>query len=188
MTRQIEERHIDSLEPWGSNARTHSDEQIAQIARSLREFGWTNPVLIDDQDRILAGHGRVAAARSIGMHIVPCLRLEYLDEDQKRAYVLADNQLALKAGWDHELLRGELLDLRDIGFDLELIGFDEIDVDAIFSGEAGGKNDSDGVPDEYRLSIVSKDEAEILAVKKLLGISASAAKVPADRVIGALQR
>jgi len=187
MIGQIEQRRVDDLHPWANNARTHSEEQVAQIARSIREFGWTNPVLIDDQDSILAGHGRVMAARRLGIHVVPCLRLDFLDDDQKRAYVLADNQLALKAGWDAGLLRDELSDLRAVGFDIEVIGFDDIDLDAIFTGQASGK-ESDGVPDEFRLSIVSKDEAEILAVKKLLGIGATAAKVPADRVIGMLQR
>lgn len=182
---QIEILDVDLLAPYANNARTHSDEQIEQIARSIREFGWTNPVLIDQNDTIVAGHGRVLAARRLGIHTVPCLRLEFMDEEQKRAYVLADNQLALKAGWDFSLLREELFDLKDIGFDIELIGFDDAELNDILSGTADSK-EQEGDTQEFSIRIWSKDEAEILAVKKLLGVSATAAKVEADRVIGML--
>ncbi|TMW77974.1 nuclease [Thauera sp. UPWRP] len=183
----IEQLHVDELHAWENNARTHSDEQIEQIARSIREFGWTNPVLIDEHNQILAGHGRVAAARRLGIHVVPCLRLDFMDDAQKKAYVIADNQLALNAGWDFDTLRVELEDLRAAGFDLDLTGFDDLELDAIFSGAAKGK-DEDGEPQEFTLKVWSKDEAEILAVKKLLGINATAAKVEAERVIGMLRR
>lgn len=182
---QIEHLHIDALEPYARNARTHSGEQIAQIARSIREFGWTNPVLIDASGTIIAGHGRVLAARMLGIYTVPCLRIEFMDDEQRRAYVLADNQLALKAGWDFSLLREELFDLKDVGFDIELIGFDEGELTDILSGAADEK-EGEGNGEEFSLRIWSKDEAEILAVKKLLGINATAAKVGADRVIGML--
>lgn len=183
---QIEYRHIDSLTPWHNNARRHSDEQVEQIARSIRAFGWTNPVLIDEEDRILAGHGRVMAARLLGIHDVPCLRLDYLDDDAKRAYIMADNQLALQAGWDIELLRSELLDLKEVGFDIDLIGFDDAELNSIFSGDVKSK-DSEDPPAEFSLKVWSKDEAEVLAVKRLLGIAASAVKVDAATVIGMLQ-
>lgn len=186
---RIEHLRVDTLHAWENNARTHSDEQIEQIARSIREYGWTNPVLIDEHDQIIAGHGRVAAARRLGIHTVPCLRLDFMDAAQKRAYVIADNQLALKAGWDFDLLRLEIGDLRDVGFDLALTGFDDGELDDILAGKAGAKDkDDDEGEAEYVLKVWSNDEAEILAVKKLLGINKAAGKVDAHRVIGMLQR
>ena len=122
--RQVERRTVDSLTVYGRNARTRSDEQIGQIAASLREFGWTNPVLIDEKSNIIAGHARVEAARRLGMAEVPCIILDGLTEAQKKAYLLADNKLALNAGWNEELLRAELLDLKGMDFDLDLLGFD----------------------------------------------------------------
>jgi len=120
----IETIAVDLLIPYARNSRTHSDEQVAQIAASIREFGFTNPVLIDGQDGIIAGHGRVLGARKLGMSDVPCIRLAHLSEAQKRAYVIADNKLALNAGWDDELLALELGELNASDFDLALIGFD----------------------------------------------------------------
>ena len=108
--------------PYAKNARTHSPEQVAQIAASIREFGFTNPVLIDSDGGIVAGHGRVMAAKSIGMASVPTLRVDWLTDAQRRAYVLADNQLALNAGGDMELLQGEIRDLQKEGYDLDLLG------------------------------------------------------------------
>ena len=125
----IEIRPISGLIPYANNARTHSDEQVAQIAASIREFGWTNPVLVDGENGIIAGHGRVLAARKLGYSEVPCIELSHLTDAQKRAYVITDNRLALNAGWDDELLRVEFTELQDAGFDLTLTGFtlDEID-------------------------------------------------------------
>ena len=121
---QIELVPLDLLIPYARNSRTHSDEQTAQIAASIREFGFTNPVLVGAENDIIAGHGRVMAARKLGLAEVPCLRLGYLSDAQKRAYVIADNKLALNAGWDEELLKIELTSLRDDdGFDLDLLGF-----------------------------------------------------------------
>ena len=108
-------RPLGDLIPYARNPRTHCDAQIAQIAASIREFGWTVPVLIDGQSGIIAGHGRVLAARKLGLEQVPVIELAHMSEAQKRAYVLADNQLALNAGWDQELLRLELADLSEIG-------------------------------------------------------------------------
>ena len=123
---RIERLPLEKLIPYAKNSRTHSDEQVAQIAASIREFGFTNPVLIDEADGIIAGHGRVLAARKLGLAEVPCIRLAHLTEAQRRAYVIADNKLALNAGWDEALLRVELVSLRDDhGFDLELTGFDK---------------------------------------------------------------
>lgn len=115
---------VDALIPYTRNSRTHSDGQVAQIAASIREFGFTNPVLIDAQGSIIAGHGRVLAARKLQLAEVPCLRLSHLTETQKRAYIIADNKLALNAGWDDELLKLELVDLHGADFDMGLLGFD----------------------------------------------------------------
>src|ERR1043166_2996446 len=119
---KVEYRSVEALIPYAKNARTHSDEQVAQIAASIREFGWTNPVLVDGEDGIIAGHGRLLAARKLGMTLVPVIELAGLNEAQKRAYVLADNKLALNAGWDEAMLRLEIGELADLGFDLSVIG------------------------------------------------------------------
>ncbi|MCO6052356.1 ParB/Srx family N-terminal domain-containing protein, partial [Mesorhizobium sp. RP14(2022)] len=124
-TLAITYRPLVSLIPYARNARTHSDAQVAEIAASIREFGWTNPVLVDGDNGIIAGHGRVMAARKLRMRQVPVIELAGLTDAQKRAYVLADNKLALNAGWDEELLGLELADLDALGFDLSLTGFGE---------------------------------------------------------------
>ena len=131
---RIEYRPTAGLEPYARNARTHSEEQVAQIAASIREFGWTNPVLVDEKGGIIAGHGRVLAAKRLGIEQVPCIELAGLTETQKRAYVIADNKLALNAGWDEDLLRLELSDLKGLDFDLDLIGFDEAELADILLG------------------------------------------------------
>jgi ParB-like chromosome segregation protein Spo0J len=125
---RIETLPIDALVPYARNARTHSPQQVAQIAASIREFGFTNPVLIDADGGIVAGHGRVMAAKSLGVVSIPCLRVDWLTEAQRRAYVLADNHLALQAGWDDELLAGELRALQADGFDLALAGFSDDEI------------------------------------------------------------
>lgn len=125
---------VADLVPYARNARTHSPAQVAQLAASIREFGWTNPVLIDETGGIIAGHGRVLAAREVGMHAVPCLRLTGLTDAQKRAYVLADNQLALNAGWDEALLAEELSALGALEFDLGALGFSPAELSALLGG------------------------------------------------------
>ncbi|EAQ35370.1 hypothetical protein NB311A_13676, partial [Nitrobacter sp. Nb-311A] len=121
---QLEYLSIGALRPWQRNARTHSRKQIRQIADSIRKFGFTNPVLVDRENSILAGHGRVAAAELLSMSEVPCIRLESMTAAEKRAYVIADNKLALNAGWDEEILAEELKALSelDLDFDLTLSG------------------------------------------------------------------
>ena len=114
---------IAKLIPYINNARTHSPEQIKQIQASIREFGFTNPVLIDDKFNIIAGHGRVIAAKNEGLEKVPCIFIEHLTEAQKKAYILADNKLAENAGWDMEILKIELEELQDLNFDIDLTGF-----------------------------------------------------------------
>lgn len=122
---QIEELATDELLPYARNSRTHSAEQVAQIAASIKEFGFTNPVLVDADNSIIAGHGRVMAARRLSLKVVPCIRLTHLTEAQKRAYVIADNKLALNAGWDDEMLALEIGDLKNEDFNLSLLGFDD---------------------------------------------------------------
>ena len=145
---KIETRKVAELIPYVNNSRTHSDEQVAQIAASIKEFGWTNPILIDEKDSIIAGHGRLMAARKLGHETVPAIRLEKLTEAQKKAYVIADNRLALNAGWDMELLKIELQNLQELDFDLDLLGFDAKELDAILEPEQiEGLTDEDAIPD-----------------------------------------
>lgn len=119
----VEQRDIGDLIPYARNARTHSEAQVAQIAASIREFGWTNPILVDGKNGVIAGHGRLLAARKLEQERVPVIELAHLSEAAKRAYVLADNKLALNAGWDEELLGAEVADLAELGVDLTLAGF-----------------------------------------------------------------
>lgn len=180
----IEYLPIAELVPYAKNARTHSDEQIAQIAASIREFGWTNPVLIDGHNGIVAGHGRVRAARTLGIHQVPCLRLDFMDEEQRRAYVLADNQLATQAGWDTDLLRGELLDLRELGFDLSLAGFDPLEVEDLLRGTGeGGEGGEGGKDNGLQLLIVSTNADLIAQVKRRLQVPPETNRVSAHDVL-----
>ena len=131
MKQNIEQIPVADLRPWDRNARTHTREQLRLVEQSIREFGFTNPVLVSEDNTILAGHGRVTAARNLGMDTVPCLRLSHLDDDQRRAYVIADNRLAERAGWDYDLLRLELGALDEHDFDLDMLGFDDADLSSI---------------------------------------------------------
>ena len=139
---------INSLIPYARNARTHSDAQVAQIAASIREFGWTNPVLLDGEKGIIAGHGRVLAARKLGIEEVPCIELTHLTEAQKRAYILADNKLAENAGWDTDLLKLEFGELQGLGFDLSLTGFDEAFLTDLLTERTEGLCDPDDLPEQ----------------------------------------
>ena len=122
-TPQLEQVETKNLIPYARNSRTHSETQVAQIAASIREFGFNNPVLIGFDNDIIAGHGRVLAAQKLQLEKVPCIRIDHLTENQKRAYVIADNRIALNAGWDDEMLKLELADLKETEIDLELLGF-----------------------------------------------------------------
>lgn len=136
MSPELEMRPVDALRPWAANARTHSRKQVKQIAESIRTFGFTNPVLVDSDNSILAGHGRVEAARLLGMTDVPCVRLDHMTAAQKRAYVIADNKLALNAGWDEEILANELKELLaiDLDFDIDVVGFSIAEIDSLVEG------------------------------------------------------
>lgn len=158
MKPQIEHTPLDALVPYARNSRTHSPEQIAQVAASIREFGFTSPVLIDGEGGIIAGHGRVMAARQLGLSEVPCIRLAHLTDAQKRAYVIADNKLALNAGWDDALLALELRELAEMDFDLHLTGFDDDEISKLLDlelGEGERQGDADAVP-EVRPDPISK--------------------------------
>jgi DNA modification methylase len=146
---QIKEVEITALIPYAKNSRTHDDAQVAQIAASIKEFGWTNPILVDGDKGIIAGHGRLMAARKLKMDKVPVIELSGMTEAQKKAYVIADNRLALNAGWDNAMLTIELQDLEDEGFDLSLTGFDDAELDALLNPieETEGLTDEDAVPD-----------------------------------------
>jgi len=145
---QVNQTAVDSLIPFARNARTHSDEQVKQIAASIREFGFNNPILIREDLTVIAGHGRLSAAKVLGLKEVPTISLAHLTPLQVRAYVLADNKLALNAGWDDEMLALELEDLGMEGFDVALTGFDEVEIGALLADKTEeGLTDEDNVPE-----------------------------------------
>lgn len=125
-------KKTEDLIPYARNSRTHDETQIAQIAASIKEFGWTNPILLDGENGIIAGHGRVMAAQKLGETKVPTIELAHLNEHQKRAYIIADNKLALNAGWDEQMLALEINDLKEAGYQLEILGFDQTELKDIF--------------------------------------------------------
>jgi ParB-like chromosome segregation protein Spo0J len=148
MTPKIETRSVADLIPYASNSRTHSDAQIAQIAASIKEFGWTSPILINGENTIIAGHGRLLAARKLGLDKVPAIVLDHLTKPQQRALVIADNQLALNAGWDLDMLKAEIEDLNLDDFDISLLGFDDKFLDGLLEPEpTEGLTDEDAVPE-----------------------------------------
>jgi DNA modification methylase len=166
---QIAWRPLGELIPYARNPRTHTDVQVAQIAASIREFGWTNPVLVDGENGIIAGHGRVLAARKLGLGRVPVIELAHMSEAQKRAYVLADNQLALNAGWDEALLRLELADLSELGFDLGLIGFADGELERLLAGDGRtGLTEDDDAPALPEQAITRPGDVWVLGEHRLL--------------------
>lgn len=130
-TLKIEQRKVSDLIPYAANSRTHSDEQVAQIAASITEFGWTNPILVDEQNNVIAGHGRILAAKKLGFDAVPCIVLDNLTSDQKKALVIADNKITDNAGWDTKTLIAELSSLDD--FDFTNFGFSSDELDALLN-------------------------------------------------------
>lgn len=174
--RTIELWPIERLIPYAKNARTHSPEQIAQIAASIQEFGFTNPILVDGDDGILAGHGRLAAAKDLALDQVPVIVLGHLSPAQRRAYVLADNKLALNAGWDEELLQQELAKLQIEDFNLDVIGFSEEEIAKLLDPEGiDAVGDPTGADDpgkeyqqKYAVAVECTDEAEQEAVYEKL--------------------
>ena len=148
---RAERRKVSDLVPYARNSRTHSDEQVAQIAASIKEWGFTNPVLIEPDGGIIAGHGRIMAAQRLGLDEVPCVIADGWTEAQKRAYVIADNKLALNAGWDNEILRVEIEEIKELDFDLTLIGFDAAEITGLFleqeNGETNAEEEWQGMPE-----------------------------------------
>lgn len=144
---------IGDLIPYARNSRTHSDAQVAQISASIKEFGFTNPVLIDEDGGIIAGHGRILAARKLNIDEVPTITLEGLTKTQRQAYVIADNKLALNAGWDEELLKVEIEELQGDGFDIELLGFDTDELLLVMDdNESYPESSAKEIdPDEYKM-------------------------------------
>ena len=144
---KIQEIEIEKLIPYARNSRTHSDEQVAQIAASIKEFGWTNPILVDGEAGIIAGHGRLAAARKLGLKKIPVIELSHLSPTQKKALIIADNKLALNAGWDNEMLMLEIEELEIEDFDIDLIGFGKEEINALkenIENNEDNKNGNDG--------------------------------------------
>ena len=147
---------INDLIPYIRNARTHSESQIAQIAASIKEFGFLSPILIAEDNTILAGHGRLAAARKLGLTKVPCVKESHLTETQRRAYIIADNKLSLNAGWDEDMLAIELSELQGADFDLDLLGFDESELASIFEDDKEVEDDDFDVEEELNKPCFSK--------------------------------
>ena len=166
---QIKQVKIEKLIPYARNARTHSDEQVAQIAASIKEFGWTNPILVDGAKGIIAGHGRLAAARKLGMTEVPVIELAHLSETQKKALILADNKLSLNAGWDNEMLMLEIKELELEGFDLGLTGFDAEELEALTPVEVtDGLTDEDAAPEPPAEPITKPGDVWVLGKHRLM--------------------
>ena len=166
---QIQEVAVEALIPYAKNSRTHSDAQVAQIAASIKEFGWTNPILIDGTKGIIAGHGRLMAARKLGYSKVPVIQLKDMTESQKKAYVIADNQLAMNAGWDMDLLKIEVADLNEDGFDLELLGFDNKMLDSLLEPEVTeGLTDEDAIPETPKEPKTKLGDIYILGEHRLM--------------------
>ncbi|WBF05278.1 ParB/sulfiredoxin domain protein [Psychrobacter phage vB_PmaS_Y8A] len=161
---KIEYKNTDSLIPYVNNSRTHSDEQVTQVASSIKEFGFTNPILIDEQGGIIAGHGRLMAANKLGLEQVPTITLAGLTEAQRKAYVIADNQLALNSGWDLDMLRVEFERLEELDFDLSLIGFEDdvieklLDIDA----EMPELPDGDRDPFQQKTFVLHDEQAQLI--------------------------
>ena len=155
-TERFEKVNIDRLVPYARNARTHSKEQILQLRASLREFGFVNPVIVDQNYNIIAGHGRILAAKEEGITEVPCVFAEHLTEAQKRAYILADNRLALSAGWDAEMLAVELSELQGADFDISLLGFNDAELNRLLGGAENVRDDDFDVDGELQKPALTK--------------------------------
>jgi ParB-like chromosome segregation protein Spo0J len=152
------------LVPYARNSRTHSEEQVGQIAASITEFGFTNPVLVDEQNTIIAGHGRIMAAQKLGLGEVPTITLSGLTESQRKAYIIADNRLALNAGWDDEMLRLEIADLKEADFGIDLLGFSEPELGNLFlePNFSAGSEEDQGKLDEKKPTICPNCKHEFM--------------------------
>ena len=185
LAKSIEHWAVERLIPYARNARTHSDSQVAQIAGSIREFGFNNPILVDSQAGIIAGHGRLLAARKLGLSEVPVIVLDHLSDNQKRAYLLADNRLAEDAGWDDEMLALELKALADEGVDPELLGFAEDELLRLLGDveAASGLTDEDAVPDVEEIAVSRPGDVWVLGDHRVLCGDATR-REDVERVLG----
>ena len=159
---------VADLIPYARNSRTHSDAQVTKIAASIREFGFLNPIIVDGESGIIAGHGRVLAAQKLGLDTLPVIEAAHLTEAQKRAYVIADNRLALDAGWDNDMLKVELSDLQADGFNLELTGFSLDEISAFLVDPTEGLTDPDAVPDVPALPVSRLGDLWVLGKHRLI--------------------
>jgi DNA modification methylase len=167
---KIEQRKVESLIPYVNNSRKHSDEQVAQIAASIKEFGWTNPILVDGENGIIAGHGRLMAARKLSMEKVPVIELAHLSDNQRKALIIADNKLALNADWDNDILALELSDLLADNYELGLLGFGKDELEALLNPtqETDGLTDEDEVPEPPPKPITKLGDVWILGNHRLM--------------------
>mgnify|MGYP003646390832 FL=1 len=165
---KIEQIKTSELIPYARNSRTHDERQVGQIAGSIREFGFTNPILIDADNGIIAGHGRVMAAQTLSMDKVPCIKLDHLSEAQRKAYIIADNKLALNAGWDDELLALEITELQDMDFDLGLTGFSEEEIADLLVDITEGETDEDEVPEVPENPVTVEGDVWLLGRHRLM--------------------
>ena len=168
---QVERWPLDRLIPYARNARTHTDEQVAQIAASIAEFGWTNPVLVGSDGVLIAGHARLMAARKLAMTEVPVIVLDHLSESQRRALVLADNRLALSAAWDEDMLRVELAALREDDYNIDLLGFTDEEIESLLAepeSESAGQTDEDAVPETAEAAVTVPGDVWLLGQHRLL--------------------
>ena len=167
---KVERWSIDKLVPYARNSRTHSDEQVAQIAASIKEWGWTTPVLVDEQGSIIAGHGRTLAAQRLKMTEIPVMVAKGWSDAKKRAYIIADNKLALNAGWDESMLALELGELKDLGFDLDLTGFTADELTEIMFGKLiePEEPEEQSVSSTFEVSVSCDNEAEQERVYEML--------------------
>jgi hypothetical protein len=166
---KIEMMRTADVIPYARNSRTHSEAQVAQIAGSIREFGFTNPILIDAENGIIAGHGRVMAAQILGADKVPCIRLSHLTDTQRKAYIIADNKLALNSGWDETMLGLELSDLREADFDLGLMGFSEDELGSFDVEESGMPDLSSGDKQPFQQMTFTVHDEQAEDVKAAMG-------------------
>lgn len=164
---KIQEIEIEKLIPYARNSRTHSDDQVAQIAASIKEFGWTNPILVDGEAGIIAGHGRLAAARKLGLKKIPVIELSHLTPTQKKALIIADNKLALNAGWDNDMLALEFEELKIEGFDLDLLGFDETEINKLNENENYDDDEIKEVKDDGNRNLLLIETISEIELQKL---------------------
>lgn len=178
---KIEMRKVSELVFYQNNARTHDDAQVKLIAKSITEFGFVNPVLTDGENNVIAGHGRILAAKKLGLEEVPCLPITHMTDAQRKAYILADNQIATKSGWDEGLLRKELDALMALDFDISVTGFSSKELDALmFGGGSGGKTDEEAVPELQAIPVSAVGDVWICGKHRVMcGDSTSAEDVTA---------